>query len=47
MLVSSTIGAVALQFYDGTPLVMTAGILFSATAMAVVYYALVWRRLKA
>ncbi len=47
MLVSSVIGAAALQFYDGTQLAMTTGILFSAAAMAGVYYALVWRRLSA
>ena len=47
MLVSSVIGAVALQFYDGTPFVMTAGILFSAASMAGVYYVLVWRRISA
>ena len=47
MLVSSVVGAAVLQFYDGTPLAMTAGILFSATAMALIYYVLVWRRLKA
>ncbi len=47
MLVSSVIGAAALQFYDGTQLAMTTGILFSAAAMAGIYYALVWRRLSA
>jgi DHA1 family bicyclomycin/chloramphenicol resistance-like MFS transporter len=47
MLVSSVIGAVVLQFYDGTQLAMTAGILFAVAAMAGVYYALVWRRLNA
>ena len=41
MLVSSVIGAAVMRFYDGTQLAMTAGILFSAAAMAVVYYALV------
>ena len=47
MLVSSIIGAVVLQFYDGTALAMTLGILFSVAAMAGVYYVLVWRRLNA
>jgi DHA1 family bicyclomycin/chloramphenicol resistance-like MFS transporter len=47
MLVSSIVGAAVLQFYDGTQLAMTFGILFSATAMAGVYYVLVWRRLSA
>ena len=46
MLVSSVIGAIALQFYNGTPLVMSAGILFSAAGMAGVYYILVWRRIN-
>jgi DHA1 family bicyclomycin/chloramphenicol resistance-like MFS transporter len=47
MLISAVIGAVTLQFYDGTLLAMALGILFSAAAMAGVYYVLVWRRLSA